>query len=90
MSGPDYTADEVKHIVAGDRAKAILEDESFLAAVEKTRESYMHSWLAAPTVQERENMHARVSALDDVLGNLRSIMETGTFMKAKASRRAKR
>lgn len=87
----DLTSEDAQAVAEGDQARVILESEAFSNAVARVREGYIQMWqYHAPSMQDRESIHARVTALDEIVAQLKATMDTGAFHVAQAKRRGRR
>lgn len=77
-------------ILRGQRAKALLEDDMLRGAFTSAREKFTRQWEKAETVEARERCHALISALEEVEGQLRKVMDAGTLEQRRQDAAPKR
>tara|TARA_R100001594_G_scaffold23978_1_gene46892 strand:- start:1185 stop:1430 length:246 start_codon:yes stop_codon:yes gene_type:complete len=63
----------------GHRAKAILEDEIFVEAIQKVSSELRQEWLSSPIrdTEGREKIYMMEKMLNVLLVQIKSVMETG-------------
>jgi hypothetical protein len=63
----------------GHRAKAILEDEIFVEAIQKVSHELRQEWLSSPIrdTEGREKIYMMEKMLNVLLVQIKSVMETG-------------
>ena len=68
-----------KEIQRGHRAKAILEDELFVEAIQKVSAELKQEWINSPIrdTEGREKIYMMEKMLNVLLVQLRSVLETG-------------
>jgi hypothetical protein len=78
---------EEQKILAGQRVEAFLADSAVIAAFKRLDEQYAHDWKASNSREEREVLHAKARALDDIAAELRGVVNTGVRAKVESDRR---
>lgn len=66
-------------IQAGRQAERMLDDEVFQRAVQRADETYVQEWRESNTVEARERAFMKQKVLDDVVKELRGIVNRGTY-----------
>jgi hypothetical protein len=82
------TSGDSEDVLRGQRAAAILDADVFKDALQIAEEAIIMEWRGATQPARREAIHAKLMALDEIVTQLRAIMDTGTILTAKAARRA--
>lgn len=78
---------EAEKVALGQRVKALLADEAFLAAVDLAQDSIIAEWKAAGTTEDREACHAKRVGLEAVVTHLLSLEAQGRAISAAIERR---
>lgn len=72
------TIDEIKDAAVAQR---IVDDPVFQRAAEQADDTFVSEWRDAPTIEEREQAHAKQAALQEVIRQLRSIIGDGEIAR---------
>lgn len=75
----DHQVDLLAEKVQGDRAKALLCDEAFLSSVDNMKAALLQAWADTPMqgVKEREFLWMQIKAVESMVKNLVSMVDTG-------------
>ena len=68
-----------KIIGEGHDAERLLKDELLIESFNAVEQSYIRRWIAAESVDEREQLHALITALGDVQSHLEEIVQSGVL-----------
>lgn len=80
---------EQEQIDAGKRVQSFLADDAVKGALVKLEKRYIADFKASKSPEEREAIHARVTALDDLFTSVLGIVDNGTLAQhARAAREA--
>ncbi len=74
-------ANHTDAIRIGEGIKAVLEDESFQAAVSLTKARIFSEWSSATSFETRESLHAEMTALDRLLESFEELLNEGVIAK---------
>jgi len=90
MPDPQKAADLAHRMEKGQRAQALLDDETFKAAIMKTEERYVTGWKSGTSVEQREDMWAKYHALADVVREVRAMIGDGVIAAEEKRQQDKR
>lgn len=79
----DYTPDGRNARARGDIAKQLLGDPIVTEVFNRCEAAFIKEWKEAKDTAERERSHAKVSVLDEVRRQLRTIQSEGEYAAAK-------
>tara|TARA_S200002703_G_scaffold108410_1_gene94206 strand:+ start:575 stop:826 length:252 start_codon:yes stop_codon:yes gene_type:complete len=68
-----------KIIGQGHDAERLLKDELLIESFNAVEQSYIRRWMSADNVDEREKLHALITALQDVHTHLEEIVQSGVL-----------
>ena len=68
-----------KIIGEGHDAERLLKDELLIESFNAVEQSYIRRWIRAESVDEREQLHALITALGDVQSHLEEIVQSGVL-----------
>ena len=71
----------------GERLAAFLADPALVDAMTRLEALYVAKWKTSPSVAEREALHAKACAFDDLRNEIRAIVDNGTRAKEDLARR---
>lgn len=68
-------------ITAGHHVERFLGDEVIQQVMLEQRQVYFSHWMQSNDPAERERLHARARALDDLVTSLQAVADAGTLAK---------
>lgn len=80
---------EARAIDAGARIDAFLNDDIVKAAIGGLEKGYTDAWKTSTNAEAREQLHAKVSVLEDLQRALRAVVDNGKIVKDRAEHREK-
>lgn len=78
-----------QQVAAGKRVEAFLADEAVKNALIELEKRYFADFKRAKTAEERETLHARVRALEDLFETVLGIKESGKLAQHTIEQREK-
>jgi len=64
----------VKLVEVAEGFPTLISDSDFDRAVKKLKDKYMADWQVAESVETREDIHERVKVLNEVAGEIKSLI----------------
>ena len=68
-----------KIIGQGHDAERLLNDDLLIESFKAVEQSYIRRWMEAKNVDEREQLHALITALQDIHSHLQEIVQSGVL-----------